>query len=76
MHNMVQPKRNSIMGLDITSTAITMLAVRDGVVCVELRARTLSCWKTLMRSQMHNWFVNLQASLQAGRCGASRCGGY
>lgn len=41
LHNMVQPKRNSIIGLDITSTAITMLALseEDGVVCVELYGR-------------------------------------
>lgn len=38
---MVQPKRNSIIGLDITSTAIIMLALSesDGVLCVELYGR-------------------------------------
>lgn len=40
---MVQPKRNSIIGLDITSTAITMLVLSedDGVLCVEHYGREL-----------------------------------
>ncbi len=40
---MVQPKRNLIIGLDITSTAITMLALSegDGVLCVECYGREL-----------------------------------
>lgn len=43
LHDMVQPKRNSIIGLDITSTAITMLALSedDGVLCVECYGREL-----------------------------------
>ncbi|MFJ1268242.1 type IV pilus assembly protein PilM [Legionella lytica] len=43
LHDMVQPKRNSIIGLDITSTAITMLVLseEDGVVCVEIYGREL-----------------------------------
>lgn len=43
LRNMVQPKRNSIIGLDITSTVVTMLVLSEdnGVFCVEYYGREL-----------------------------------
>ncbi len=41
LHNMVQPKRNSIIGIDISSTAVAILALseKDKVLCVDCYGR-------------------------------------